>query len=99
MNDESYLLAGYYPNNDLENGVPYIIKTDNLGNVVSRVDFTDFLPPTRFEATNDGGYIFSASYDLGNGDTDVAIIKFNSDGHMLELGNWWLILLRLYSLS
>ena len=87
MNDGSYLLAGYYPNNDLENGVPYIIKTDNLGNVVSRVDFTDFLPPTRFEATNDGGYIFSASYDLGNGDTDVAIIKFNSDGHMLELGN------------
>ena len=87
MNDGSYLLAGYYPNNDLENGAPYIIKTDNLGNVVSRVDFTDFLPPIRFEATNDGGYIFSASYDLGNGDTDVAIIKFNSDGHMLELGN------------
>ena len=39
------------------------------------------------EQTIDGGYIFSASYDLGNGDTDVAIIKFNSDGHMLELGN------------
>ncbi len=87
MNDGSYLLAGYYPNNDLENGVPYIIKTDNLGNVVSRVDFTDFLPPIRFEATNDGGYIFSASYDLDNGDTDVAIIKFNSDGNMLELVN------------
>lgn len=87
MIDGRYLLAGYYPNNDLENGVPYIIKTDNLGNVVSRIDFTDFLPPTRFEATNDGGYIFSASYDLGNGDTDVAIIKFNSDGHMLDLGN------------
>ena len=86
MNDGGYLLSGYYPNNDLENGVPYIIKTDNLGNVVSRVDFTDFLPPTRFEATNDGGYIFSASYDLGNGDTDVAIIKFDSDGHLLELG-------------
>ena len=53
INDGSYLLAGYDPINDPENGVPYIIKTDNLG----------------------------------NGDTDVAIIKFDSNGHMLELGN------------
>ena len=87
INDGGYLLGGYDPNNDPENGVPYIIKTDNLGIVLSRVDFTDFLPPIRFEATDDGGYIFSASYDLGNGDTDVAIIKFDSDGHMLELDN------------
>ncbi len=87
INDGSYLLVGYDPNNDPENGVPYIIKTDNLGNVLSRVDFTDFLPPICLEATDDGGYIFSASYDIGNGDTDVAIIKFDSDGHMLELGN------------
>ena len=38
MNDGGYLLIGYYPNNDLENGVPFIIKVDNLGNVLSRVD-------------------------------------------------------------
>jgi hypothetical protein len=36
------------------------------------------------EATDDRGYVFSASYDLSNGDTDVAIIKFDSDGNMLE---------------
>ena len=87
INDGGYLLAGYYPYNDLENGIPYIIKTDNLGNVLSRKNFTDFFPPTRLEATNDGGYIFSASYDLGNGDKDVVIIKFDSDGDMLELDN------------
>jgi hypothetical protein len=39
------------------------------------------------EATNDGGYVFSASYDLGNRDTNLAIIKFDSDGNILELGN------------
>ena len=87
MNDGGYLLGGYYPKNDLENGVPYIIKTDNLGNVLSRVDFTDFLSPTRFEVIDDGGYIFSASYDPGNGNKDVVIIKFDSDGYMLELDN------------
>ena len=48
------------------------------------VDFTDFFQLTRLEATDDGGYVFSASYDLINGDTDVAIIKFDSDGNMLE---------------
>ena len=47
----------------------------------------DNITSSKMIHTDDGGYIFSSSYDLGNGDTDVAIIKFNSDGHMLELGN------------
>ena len=62
------------------------------------VDFTDFLQPTRLEATDDGGYVFSASYNSSGGDTDLVIIKFDSDGNMLELGNWWLMHLWLYSL-
>ena len=87
IKDGGYLLGGYYPNNDLENGTPYIIKTDNIGTVVSKIDFTDFLPPIRFETTDDGGYVFSASYDQANGDKDIVIIKFDSDGYMLELDN------------
>ena len=87
VDDKVYILAGYYPNNDLKNEVLHIIKTDNLGNVLSRVDFKDLLSPTLLEVTDDEGYIFSASYDLGNGDTDVAIIKFFSDGNKVELGN------------
>ena len=35
-----------------------LYRTDNLGNVLSKVDSTDFLNVRSFEATNDGGYIF-----------------------------------------
>ena len=39
------------------------------------------------QKNGEGVYKYSDGSDLGNGDTDVAIIKFNSDGHMVELGN------------
>ena len=35
-----------------------LYRSDNLGNVLSRVDSTDFLNLRSFEATNDGRYIF-----------------------------------------
>ncbi len=83
LTDGSYVIAGYTSSKGFGGYDAYIIKTDNLGNLIWEKTFggTDWDFCNSMVATADGGFILAGSTtSFGYGNTDGYIIKLDATG-------------------
>ncbi len=81
--DSNYIIMGNYYVSDIytnENQRPYLIKIDKNGNVIWRKTYSNLYPAFDIAATNDGGFVFTASIHYVN---DLSIAKTDSLGNII----------------
>ncbi|MGZ3898870.1 MAG: T9SS type A sorting domain-containing protein [Bacteroidia bacterium] len=84
--DGGYILTGYVNTSSLTDCNLYVMKTDNMGNLLWEKSFGGNKPEYSYNilSTSDGNYfIIGYSFSFNAGDMDVYLIKIDPSGNLL----------------